>query len=506
MKIYKQGSKFIAVFDTPSGLGKSDFEYGANTFAPGTYNIDFESEPGVIKPKLALSEDTGVTEKVRAAIKTLDSGADRLVYFGVSSGGLISAGKIDLGSPTTNTQMSTIASTAGISKGTNMVEWLSKIWAVGDNAGGASATKTLLINAATADGSSAASVASMSASNQGVDLLVAKSFLYYCNNSAVGRASDASTFNATALQLQSPLTTRSLTTFGDFIIVGATPFGDQGFGQLIKWDGVSTIIDGQPILVPDSGMRVIRNFNGAVYIFCIGGANNYGFKNVLRIYAWQGGDNVQLMWELQLNNTATTSIEIYPGGVQASGGKLWFTVSAPTANTMKIDNGVFSIDSNNTLSLEYVGTADTNDTTDIDAFFLRWIENALYTIHINGSTTRFSRMSGLSYSANAPLVLPAFRPDPLRKSVISRIRFGLKPLPASTSVVGSVKVDQESSFNTVKTWDTDNITEAKVENTEYKFQPGNVHQPKFLLAGSGSAKPEILLPIVIEGEIQDDQQ
>lgn len=510
MQITRSGKKFRVVYEAfDLGLSKTAFQAG-NYVAPGTFNINFDDEPSVLSVNRQLTDATasGLLAKLGRNILGSSNG---ILELGVNSSTIAVFSATDLS--TTSDSATLIDADAGATapmNGTAFVEWQDYAWFYdGDNALGkfgtiSSGSGTITLDQATSlvDGS-------------GVDILSTKTFLYWCNQNSVGRSSAHNAHNATALTLSTDERVQSLTQYAQWVIVGTSPKGNtRGPIKLYKWDGVSNNVDGQPVILPDSGLRLIRNVGGVVLIFCVSLGTNSSEERYFRVWRWEGGENCELIYELNLGATGSPTVANYyirPANVDVFNNKAWFAFKANEANTFSGDNGVFSIDRTGRVRLEYTSTADTNDTSDLGFYFVRWIDNDLFAYHLNGSNERFSHFTQLSgdniYSANSPIVLPAFRPDLLKKSRIETVRFGMKTLPASTSIALSIKTDQATSFTAVKTFNTTSMKLAKVVNqTEYTFQPGNIHQPKLLLVGSNSSKPAIILPITIDGIILNDSQ
>ena len=504
MPVFRDGKKITVVIDSlAGGLANSVFAGGENQFAPGSRCLDFETEQGTIRPQLALSGDISGDLQTFAAKFIIRSSNNNILTGVTDLTPNISLGTVSLGSTSSYSAVDVDAGdTDGPQKGTVVIEWKSYLWfytgvAVLTKYGDITSSPTITLN-----------VGSVDSGNVGLDIIATKSFLYYCSGESIGRASDASTFNATALTLDSSQQVRSLTRWQNYIVAGVSMAFDSDYSSLVIWDGVSTQMARQPVIIPDSGLRVVRNLGETVFAFCISADSNssLGAKNKLKIYAWSGGP-VEKVAELDLENTTLGTFTVYPGAVDVHENKIYFSIGAPTANTMTRDNGIYSLNKNGVLNLEYVPTSNSSDTLDLDYYFTKWIDNRLVTLHLNGANTVFAQSTAgsLVYSSNAILDTLAYRFSPTKKSRITRVRFGMKKMPASVSLQLLEKVDQASSFTAVKTFSTDDDTEGLVEGgTEYVFPTGNTHQLEFKFTSSSASKVDIILPIVIEAEEMDD--
>lgn len=491
----------MAVLDSfKDGLAPTAFAGGEFQFAPGSFNIDFESEPGVIQPQTALQDDIGDPSDKNGRWITKASNGN--IYMGYkNASNEIAVGTLSQGSNSTVSQTDSDTGNDQWADGTPVEEWKDYLWAYDDSSllakfGDITGSPTISLN-----------VGSVTTGG-GLDLLATKSFLYYINKNSVGRASGVSTFNATALTLDSSKRVRSLAPFGQYIIPGVATQNEASFSELYLWDGISSILDGQPVVIPDTGLRVIRNVGGHIIIICVSNPNGGALENIIRFYRWSGGSEVRLINQLNLQSTVTNSFTIHPGATVVKGRKLYFAVSGQNTNAMAIDNGVYSITPEGRIALEFTTPQDTADTTALNFLFLKWVGDKLNSIHINddGTTTEASNQAALNYSTNMILKTLWMRFDPVHKTQIDRIRFGMKSLPASTSIRVRHSAD-EAALATAKTFSTAATKEAKIENqTEYTFQPGNIHQLEFKGIASSGDRPAIHLPIMIEGSIQIDQQ
>lgn len=508
MKINVKDNKFSVMFeDFDLGLSKGAFQ-GGRFVAPGTFNINFSDEPGILTTQLELGNDVGtIVSKLGRGILGSSNG---ILGLGVNSSQIAVFSLSSLASLSSDaTLIDADAGDTAPENGTAFVEWQDYAWFYQS---GTAIAKFGTISSGT--GTIALSeMSSLNSPGGGLDILATKTFLYACNGNSVTRSTAHNAHNTTAITFSSDEIVISLSQLGQYIIVATAPKGNtRGPIRLYKWDGVSNNVDGQPILIPDNGLRLIRNVGGVILVFCISLDSNSAEKRYFRVYRWDGGENSDMIYERNILATAyptTNNYYIHPANVDVYNNKAWFGFKANETSTLGIENGIYSIDRNGKVILEHVPVADTSDTSDIGYYFVRWIGNNLFTYHLNGSTERFSHASLSSgndiFSSNAPLVLPAFRPDVLRKSRINRIKFLSKSLPASTSFVLAEKVDQASSFTTVKTFSTTGLKSCQTTgHPEYIFQDGNIHQLRITLAASNNSKPELILPIIVEGEILND--
>src|SRR3990167_2392968 len=131
MRIQREGNKFVALMDLEDiqgGLGKSIYNRGP-FFAPGTLNIDYISEPGIIKPNLQLTLDGGTIFNTRV-IRGVTKASNGTVYgIGAKSDGTLQDFfSITLGTTSTATSVDE-GTGSGWAEGTTFVEWADYLWA-----------------------------------------------------------------------------------------------------------------------------------------------------------------------------------------------------------------------------------------------------------------------------------------------------------------------------------------------------------------------------------------
>jgi len=485
------------------GLAKSIYQGGKNQFAPGTYDIDFFSQPGIIQPVIGLKRDTGdpSTRDIRAVIRASDG---TYYWIGTNASGEL---QVWTGSPGSNTTLSTSGS--GNASATNMAQGSKVI----EFKGSGSNTYLIFYDSSTDlakfdIGTPAITLTANGSAltgNTGLDLLIYKSFLYYCNKNKVGRAvhcDSSAGFNDSALTLEDKYRVQTLTGWGNKVVVGAATKNEGGNSKLFIWDGVSTLFD-YSVDLPDNGLRAAVNNNGIIYLFCVSNPNGNADINIVRVYAWAGGERIKLIRELNLEATTINSFKILPAAVNSYRGKVYFTINAGTADSMTIDNGVYSIDERGVLNLEYIDASA--DTSDLSAYFCQWIEGDLFWFFDAGATKVKAHHAGDDYSSNARLDTLAYRFDSRYETRIDEIFFNLVSLPASTSVAVSINTDQAGSgFSAVKTISSGKVAHI-INQADYTFQPGHTHQLRFKFTSSSSSRPQIILPIYIKATVFENQ-
>ena len=479
------------------GLSKSVYQGGKKQFAPGTYDIDFTTDPGIIQPVIGMVRDLGDlgTRVIRAMIKASDG-----TYYWVGTNASTQL-QVWTGGPGSSTTLTTSgsgnASFTNMLEGSKLVEFDGFLWFY------ASTTNLTKFNIGTPALTTGQGTVTTSTSHGG-DLLVYKSFLYYINDNSVGRATNNTTFNNTALTLETNRQITCLAPWFGKVIVGSVFQNEALNSRLTVWDGVSTLPD-YHVEIPDNGISAIVNNEGVIYILCNSNPLGNARRNIIRIYAWAGGDKVQLVRELDLESTSSNLIRLVPSSVDVYKGKIYFTIDAGTADTMNIDNGVYTLDRKGMLNLEYVDGGATEDTTDLAAFWCKWMDGELYWFYSDGTTNFRQHLPGITYSSNARLDTLSLQFDPRYEARIDEIFFRTVSLPASTSVAVSISTDQ-ASFSAVKTFDADNATANLVTNqNDFAFQPGHTHQLRFAFTSSSASRVRVILPIFIKATVFDSQ-
>ena len=484
------------------GLSKSIYQGGKNQFAPGTREMDFMIAPGIIQPNLTLANqaDLQTNNPVNRNVRAVIRASNATYYWAGQDAAGTPLARIMSGDPSADTSL-TLLGAGGIAasnytNGTKIAEFDDDLFFY---VGGTDLHKFDIGGAALSSQANGSALTN----NIGLDLLNYKTFLFYCNSNNVGRAINTTTYNNTALVLETRYRVTSLTPWFGKVIVGARTQNEGGNSRLFIWDGVSTLVD-YSVEVPDTGLAAAVNNEGIIFIFCGSNPNGNADRNILRIYIWAGGDKVQLLRELDLENSAVGSFQIRPAGVSTKGGKVYFTLDAGTTNTMTIANGVYSIDSRGVLNFEYIDAAS-QDTADLSGFYCQWIEGDLFWFFGDGTNNRKQNHNGLTYSSQARLDTVALQFDPRYESRIDEIFFRTISLPASVSIAVSIATDQ-ASFSAVKTFDADNaVFNIAINQNDFAFQPGTTHQLRFAFTSSSASRVRIILPIFIRATVFDAQ-
>lgn len=509
--------------DVFGGLAQSAESCAPNQFSFSS-NVDFFSEPGVLKPLpqlagTALTLPSNTDSRIRAFTKVLNDTS--YPYYAVS-------------------WSTSSLTTMRILKSSDMTTWQTATDITGADAFSASEPISIAeyngdlfihyvdyIDQWTNFPTVAASITNRAVSGQANKMLPALGFLYYLHGpvsvgsgGSIGRY-DGSAFNDTAIQVDKDFNPVSADEWNDFLVIGAVHGISTTRGglnsRLYVWDGVSNVFD-KKVDIPSPGLMSVRNVNGVVHILCVDTNNN------IRIYLWNGGTDVVLAETILTGASTTSRMKIDDNAVAVDGEFLIFGAKTVGFSTsLAIKRGVYGYGRYDAKTNRYLWCRDTtmDGTVGRDFYAIDIIDGVTlttwYADNMSTTSTNAYRTS-TSMATTSRMDFDIRSPDPMYRCHIKRAKIRHANLTSGTSIVLRYNRNQESSQGGEFTQllasagsSTDpgpgDSGTAKIRKFSVtQLDEGNVptldsFQLQVALNSSGSTGPKLKLPIVVQGEI-----
>ena len=303
--------------------------------------------------------------------------------------------------------------------------------------------------------------------------IIANNILYlFYNNRVVTVSAAGAVSDNVFTPLPSDMRITSVTRFGAYLMIGmaygtATTTPPIGRSIVVQWDMNSTTTPSDTLDWGEGALRVLGSIEGRIcgvsdkYLSSALGLT----RGSMVIRLWAGG-TPQVVKEIVANQTVpvdTATVTRFPNQVVIKGSKMYWVASVPfglstaTESTHHLGIWVFgrkSVDSNFTVSLDYIEEAITNAAFYINSFGAAgdlWFIN----YGASGKVTKTDDTS--AYTATSIYDSQIFNGGDIAsyKSLVD-VTVGTVYLPAAGSVVLKYRIDNETAYTTIFTNTTDN--------------------------------------------------
>ena len=276
-------------------------------------------------------------------------------------------------------------------------------------------------------------------------------------------------WNATALTLPSHFYVTSICEYGNYLAIACAPLNAVGKSHVFLWDRDSTLVTlSESIDWGEGSLRVLHEIEGSLVGASLYGSNSTRFKDRVVFKSSTGYGAKEF---LTLQGGTTTYLPI---AKQKIDNRLWFMMSISLGGSTR--EGVWSIGKNEeggfSVLHERTPNGDTALTSPVfknffiigDYLFQSYVDNSAYVLFKTNDQESYPTAIYETVIFNAG--------DASQKKDLAGLAVSHEALASGAQVVVKYKVDEDSSWTTLLTSDTDDAISADISSLATNMPKG----------------------------------